>query len=147
MVGKSSGQIDRQLAYLVFRLTLGINIAVHGASRIFGPGASAFATETGAQFSKTFLSPHLVHAFLVTVPFAELILGALMTVGLLTRWVLILGGLLITALVFGTALRNDWNTVGVQMIYAIAYYLLTVNCADDAYSLDRLLRSNRSATQ
>ena len=43
----------------------------------------------------------------------------LTTLGLFTRWALTLGGLLITVLVFGTAMRSDWNTVGVQMIYAI----------------------------
>ena len=32
-----STTLDRQLAYAVFRLTLGINILVHGAGRIFGP--------------------------------------------------------------------------------------------------------------
>jgi hypothetical protein len=39
----------------VFRLTLGINICVHGAGRIFGQGADAFASTTAAEFSKTSL--------------------------------------------------------------------------------------------
>jgi thiosulfate dehydrogenase [quinone] large subunit len=123
----------------VFRLTLGINILVHGAGRIFGPGADAFATTTAAEFSKTALPGWMVHSFLIVVPFAELVLGALTTLGLFTRWALTLGGLLITALVFGTAMRSDWNTVGVQMIYAITYYLLLVNRADDRFSLDAAL--------
>src|SRR5580704_12029735 len=41
-----STTLDRELAYAVFRLTLGINILVHGAGRIFGPGAGAFASTT-----------------------------------------------------------------------------------------------------
>jgi hypothetical protein len=36
-------------------------------------------------------------------------------------------------------MRSDWNTVGVQMIYAITYYLLLVNRADDRFSLDTAL--------
>jgi hypothetical protein len=32
---------------------------------------------------------------------------------------LVLGDLLIVALVFGTALPNDWSTAGVQMVYAV----------------------------
>jgi thiosulfate dehydrogenase (quinone) large subunit len=131
--------LDRQLAYAVFRLTLGINILVHGAGRIFGPGAEAFASTTGAEFSKTALPAGLVHAFLVMLPFAELVLGALTTLGLFTRWALTLGGLMIAALVFGTAMRSDWNTVGVQMIYAITYYLLLTNRASNRFSLDALL--------
>jgi thiosulfate dehydrogenase (quinone) large subunit len=132
-------RLDRQLAYLVFRLTLGINILVHGGGRIFGPGAEAFATTTAAEFTKTALPSGWVHAFLVVLPFAELVLGALLALGLFTRWALTLGGLMITALVFGTAMRSDWNTVGVQMIYAIAYYLLLVNRTANRFSLDALL--------
>jgi thiosulfate dehydrogenase (quinone) large subunit len=141
MTGASSdsNSLDRQLAYVVFRLTLGINILVHGAGRIFGPGAEAFATTTAVEFSKTALPAGLVHAFLVVVPFVELGLGVLTTLGLFTRWALALGGLLIMALVFGTAMRSDWNTVGVQMIYGITYYLLLVNRGDNRFSLDALL--------
>ncbi|HTC34147.1 MAG TPA: DoxX family membrane protein [Bryobacteraceae bacterium] len=130
--------LDRQLAYVIFRLTLGINILVHGAGRIFGPGAEAFASTTGAEFSKTALPAGLVYAFLVVLPFAELVLGALTTLGLFTRWTLALGGLMIAVLVFGTAMRSDWNTVGVQMIYAITYYLLLVNRSENRFSVDAL---------
>jgi thiosulfate dehydrogenase [quinone] large subunit len=134
-----STTLDRQLAYAVFRLTLGINILVHGAGRIFGPGAEAFASTTAVEFSKTPLPAGMVHAFLVVLPFAELVLGVLTTLGLLTRWALALGGLLIAALVFGTAMRSDWNTVGVQMIYAITYYFLLAHRASNRFSLDALL--------
>jgi thiosulfate dehydrogenase [quinone] large subunit len=86
----------------------------------------------------------MVHAFLIVVPFAELVLGVLTTLGLFTRWALALGGLLIAALVFGTAMRSDWNTVGVQMIYAITYYLLLVNRSDNRFSLDDVFFAKRS---
>jgi len=68
----------------------------------------------------------------------------LIFLGLLTRWALVAGGLLMAALVFGTALRSDWNTVGIQMIYAIIYYLLLTNLADDSLSVDRCLRRSGS---
>ena len=140
----NSTTLDRQLAYVVFRLTLGINILVHGAGRIFGPGAEAFASTTAAEFSKTALPAGMVYAFLIVLPFAELVLGALTTLGLFTRWVLTLSGLLIAALVFGTAMRSDWTTVGVQMIYAITYYLLLVNRSHNRFSLDALFFAERS---
>ncbi len=140
MATADSTTLDRQLAYLVFRLTLGINILVHGAGRIFGPGAEAFATTTAAEFSKTPLPAGMVHAFLFVLPFVELVLGALTVLGLFTRWTLTLGGLMITVLVFGTAMRSDWNTVGVQMIYAITYYFLLVHRSSNRFSLDALLR-------
>ena len=138
MKATDSSTLDAELAYLVFRLTLGINILVHGAGRIFGPGAEAFATTTAAEFTKTALPAGMVHAFLIVVPFAEVVLGALTALGVFTRWALTLGGLLIAALVFGTAMRSDWNTVGVQMIYAITYYLLLVNRSANRFAADSL---------
>jgi hypothetical protein len=50
---------------------------------------------------------------------------------------------LITALIFGTALRRDWTTVGIQIIYAITYYLLLLNRADNAFSVDALFGVHR----
>jgi thiosulfate dehydrogenase [quinone] large subunit len=140
----NSSLVDRRLAYGVFRLSLGVNILVHGAGRLFGPGAATFAAKTTSEFAGTPLPYGLVHAFLIALPFVEIVMGVLITLGLLTRWALTLGGLLITALVFGTALRSDWVTVGIQMIYAITYYLLLANLADDYFSLDTLLRRRHS---
>jgi TQO small subunit DoxD len=132
--------LDRRLAYGILRLTLGLNILIHGAGRMFGSGTGAFATKTGSEFISTPLPHNLVYSFLVVLPFAEAIVGFSLTLGLLTRWGLTLGGLLITALVFGTALRSDWTTVGIQMIYALSYYLLLANLAENYFSLDTLLR-------
>jgi thiosulfate dehydrogenase [quinone] large subunit len=56
---------------------------------------------------------------------------------------LVLGGLLIMVLVFGTAMRSDWNTVGVQMIYAITYYFLLAHRSSNRFSLDELFSSRR----
>ena len=132
------------LAFAIFRLTLGINILLHGATRIFGQGAETFATTTRHQFDGTALPRGFVFGFLLAVPFVEAVLGLLTTLGLFTRGALAGGGLLIALLVFGTALRSDWASVGNQMIYAIAYYLLLANCQDDAFSLDGLLHRLRS---
>ncbi len=142
----NSSLLDRKLAYGVFRLTLGINILIHGVGRIFGPGTGAFAAKTANEFADTPLPQGLIHVFLMVLPFLETILGTFITVGLLTRWALTLGGLLITALVFGTALRSDWSTAGTQMIYAITYYLLLANLTDDYFSLNTLLRRRGGAS-
>jgi thiosulfate dehydrogenase [quinone] large subunit len=108
----NSSSVDRWLAYAVFRFTLGINILVHGVDRVFGVGARGFAAKTSSEFAGTALPHFLVFSFLVFLPFAEAVLGALIIFGLLTRWTLTLGALLIAVLVFGTALRSDWATAG-----------------------------------
>lgn len=139
-MNSTTSLFDRRLAYGIFRLTMGVNVLIHGAGRIFGLGVGAFAAGTEKTFSTTALPYGMVHAFLVLLPYAELILGASITLGFLTRWGLTLGGLLMTALVFGTSLRSDWATVGLQMVYALLYYLLLANIGDDYFSLDRLFR-------
>ena len=140
----SPSMLDRRLAHGVLRLTLGINILIHGVGRLFGAGgAAAFAAKTSSQFVGTPLPQSLVYAFLIVLPFAEAILGVLIILGLLTRWALTLGGLLIVVFVFGTSLRSDWPTVGLQMIYAICYYFLLRNLPDNYFSVDTLLTRDR----
>jgi thiosulfate dehydrogenase (quinone) large subunit len=140
----NSATLDRQLAFAVFRLTLGINIFALGASRIFGAGAVAFASAEVVQFNKTALPAGMVRMFFLVVPFAELALGTLTTLGLFTRWALTLGGLLIAILVYGTVTRGDWNTVTVEMLYAVTYYLLLVSrSGNNRFSLDAVLFSKR----
>jgi len=132
----NSSLTDRKLAYLVFRLILGIDTLIHGVVRILPPGVNAFATGTTKAFAGTVLPFGFVHAFLVAVPFIETILGALILLGLFLRPALVAGALLIGIFVFGTSLRSDWPTVSIQMIHAIVYYLLLANRADDCFSLD-----------
>jgi thiosulfate dehydrogenase (quinone) large subunit len=141
----SSSPLDGRLAYGVLRFTFGINILIHGVGRLFGAGAAGFTAKTSNEFAGAPLPHGVVHAFLIVVPFAEAILGVLLILGLFTRWTLTLGGLLIAALVFGTSLRSDWNTVGIQMIYAIIYYLLLKNLADNYFSVDTLLARVRGS--
>jgi thiosulfate dehydrogenase [quinone] large subunit len=138
-----STALGRQLAYLVFRITLGLNIGVLGAVRIFGPGAPAFATSMANEFKQTALPADAIYGFMIVVPFAEFALGLLTTLALFTRWTLTSGGVLIAILVLGTALRGDWNTLAVQMIYAMTYYLLLVSRSNNRISLDTLLLARR----
>jgi len=82
----------------------------------------------------------VVRLFAFVLPFAETLVGLLLTLGLWTRLALVSGGLLIIALVFGTALRTDWDTLGIQMTYAAIYYLLLVSRTYDRFSIDHLRR-------
>jgi thiosulfate dehydrogenase [quinone] large subunit len=134
---------DRCIAYGIFRFALGVNIFIHGIVRIFGSGPKDFASKTTQSFLPTLLPMWLVFGFLVVLPFVETALGALIAMGLFTRWSLIVGGLLMVLLIFGNALRSDWATVGVQMIYSISYYLLLSHLGRNGLSLDALL-SGRS---
>jgi thiosulfate dehydrogenase (quinone) large subunit len=131
------------LAFLLLRLTLGLNICMHGVSRITA-GPATFANSLVPMFQKTPLPVWSVHAFGLALPWAEAILGFLLLLGFCTRLALVIGSLLILVLTFGTALRQDWSTAGVQLIYAAVYAALLAFDHWNDYSLDRLLSSLRS---
>ncbi|WP_460972574.1 DoxX family membrane protein [Spirosoma migulaei] len=113
---------NSQLAQLVIRIGLGINMLMHGLVRI--PKLNAFVAKTGAGFASTILPPILTKAFLYTLPFVELTVGILILLGgQFSKWGYLLGGLTIGALLFGTTLKEDWSGAGNQLIYVIAFYL------------------------
>jgi hypothetical protein len=45
----------------------------------------------------------------------------------------------ITGLVIGTNLAQDWNVAGLQLIYAFLYYYLLVHRDQNAVSIDAIL--------
>ncbi len=113
---------NNQLAQLVIRIGLGINMLMHGLVRL--PKLTTFVTKTEAGFASTILPTLLTRAFLYALPFVELTIGILILLGgQLTKWGYFAGGLVISALLFGTTLKEDWSGAGLQMTYVIAFYL------------------------
>ncbi len=126
---------DRTLAYFLLRIVLGVNIAVHGLSRLYS-GAGAFAHELVPLFSKTPLPATAVYTFGVSLPWLETFIGLLVLAGALTRYAYTLGMLLIAALTFGSTLRQDWGTAGLQLTYALVYAALFVTRQYNSFSVD-----------
>jgi thiosulfate dehydrogenase (quinone) large subunit len=132
------------LAFLLLRLTLGLNICMHGVSRIVA-GPATFANSLVPMFRNTPLPAWSVHLFGLILPWAEAILGFLLLIGFCTTLALLGGSLLILVLTFGTTLRQDWSTAGIQLIYAAVYAALLALDRWNDYSLDRSL--SRSQTR
>jgi thiosulfate dehydrogenase (quinone) large subunit len=130
--------LDRRLAYTILRFTLGVNLLIHGAVRL--PALGAFADGLVKLFAETLLPAFLVRPFAIGLTIEETATGLLLIAGLWTRWALVIGGLSIAALVFGTALRSDWNTVGIQMLYAAIFAALLATREYDAYSADAFFK-------
>lgn len=135
LVGIVSSVSDLQLAYSIFRITLGMNIFFHGAMRLI-TGLDAWATKQGAVFENTLLPMWAVSAFLHVLPFVEVLLGTLTFLGLYTRWALIAGSVMMLTLVFGNDVRQDWNTVGNNMHYVLYYAGLIAAYRYNAFALD-----------
>ncbi|HEX3985874.1 MAG TPA: DoxX family protein [Acidobacteriaceae bacterium] len=138
----SESQRDGALAYLLLRITMGMNILVHGISRVLA-GHASFAYSLLLLFQKTPLPGWSVFAFGWTLPWLEAALGLALLVGVKTRLVLIAGSLLIIVLTFGSTLRQDWTSAGLQLIYAAVYAGLLAFRSRNIYSLDSLFGTTR----
>jgi thiosulfate dehydrogenase [quinone] large subunit len=135
----AEAQLDRRLAYALLRAIIGVNLAVHGISRLLA-GPHAFATSLVGIFHATPLPAWSVMAFGMVLPWVEAALGLLILLGLATRFALVAASLTILALTFGSTLRQDWQSAGLQLIYAAIYAALLAFRRDNAYSLDGIRR-------
>lgn len=137
--GLAPRSTDAVWAYTVLRLSFGANIMLHGVSRLLA-GHAAFLAYLTHYFEKTPAVPaSTLPAFAWVLPPVETTLGLLLFFGLFTRFALIVGALVITLLVFGTNLAQDWNVAGLQLIYAFLYYYLLVHRDRNTVSIDGML--------
>jgi thiosulfate dehydrogenase [quinone] large subunit len=115
---------NEALAYGIFRFTFGMNIMMRGVVRI-ALGLPAFQNYMLTQFKDVpVMPPAFLTPFATVLPFVETLIGFCIMVGLATRTSLILGALMITALTFGTMLRQDFTIAWLQLDYAIAFFIL-----------------------
>lgn len=133
-------QSDKRLAYALARLGLGINIAIHGWSRI--PHFADFAKHLHEQFATTFLPAPIIQLTAYVIVAAESTIGPLIILGLFLRAALTAGSLLICMLLFGTCLVQNWSVAGDQLVYLAFFTALLALRKFDAWSIDSLrLRS------
>jgi thiosulfate dehydrogenase (quinone) large subunit len=132
---ESERTTDKQLAYALLRLILGMNIAVHGLSRIY-TGVKPFAEGMVPLFAKTPLPPTSVYFYAASLPFAEAIIGLFVLFGVASRYAYVAGSLLILSLTFGSTLRQDWESAGLQLIYALLYAILLATREYNRFSID-----------
>ncbi|AKV00578.1 hypothetical protein AKJ09_07241 [Labilithrix luteola] len=125
---------DYELGHLVLRVVVGVNILGHGLARIGSPGA--FADALTHDFASTPLPSWSVRLFALTLPFLEFAVGLLVLLGLRLREALLAGGAIIAALTLGMTLRQQWEVVGLQLIYGLAYAALLAGARHARFTLD-----------
>ena len=130
---------DTVIAYTILRISFGFNIMLHGVSR-FVMGHDAFLAYLTHYFEKAKLIPlSTLPAFATVLPWLETGFGLLLLLGFLTEFALVGGAIVITCLVVGTNLAQDWLVSGLQLIYAFLYYYLLAHRAENRISIDRLM--------
>jgi thiosulfate dehydrogenase [quinone] large subunit len=134
--------LGRALGYFMLRLSLGVDMVMHYVVRQWGVSQD-FVPVTEKMFVGNLLPISWVHVFLTILPYFEGVLGVLLVLGLLSRWALTAEGLLVTVLLFGTALRSDWTVVSHQMIYLLFVFILLAVEEYDYFSVDAFLARRR----
>jgi len=130
---------DTVMAYTILRVSFGANIMLHGVSRFF-MGHAAFLAYLTHYFEKTTLIPaSSLPVFATVLPYLETGFGLLLLLGLATRFALIGGALVLTGLVIGTNLAQDWLVSGLQLIYAFLYYYLLAHRGENRISIDAMM--------
>lgn len=130
---------NRNLAYALLRISLGVNFAGHGLIRIHN-GVSNFAQTTAEHLAKSPLPPSLTYAFAYSIPFIEAILGLTLILGIFTRISLIIGAVFMMLLTIGVTANQQWDIAGQQLLYSVAFFLLLFLHENNQFSLDAALR-------
>jgi len=130
--------LGRALGYFILRLSLGVDMVMHYVVRQWGVSQD-FVPVTEKMFVGNLLPMSWVHVFLTVLPYFEGVLGVLLVLGLWSRWAITAEGLLVTVLLFGTALRSDWTVVSHQMIYLLFVFFLLAVEEYDYFSVDAYL--------
>ena len=132
--------ISRCIGYGTLRLSLGVNMLMHGLMRLAPDTHAAFVDGVAARFADTVLPGWLLIGFAYSIPLIEFSIGILLIPGLLTRTGLTIGSLLMAAFIFGQCLIQNWQTAHFVMIYALTYFVLFYFIDYNAFSLDGLIR-------
>jgi thiosulfate dehydrogenase (quinone) large subunit len=132
------------LAYLLFRLAVGMSMAIHGLIRI-DHGTRQFASELAKQFAASPLPAGLVYPFGVCLVWFEALVGILLLLGLFTGIAAAASALEMVALIFGSAVLQNWTLVMLQLFYALLFYVLLIKLADNRYSLDAIRRGKKAS--
>lgn len=128
----------RRLGYALLRITIGFVIFFWGIAKFVG-GYSRFVANIQNQFANSWLPGFAVHIFALLLPFAEVIFGLLLILGLFTAYAAALEAIFVIALNTGMQISGDAATVANNLVYTFILCTLVFLSQYDTFSLDSLL--------
>ncbi len=129
---------NREIAYALLRVTLGVIFLFYGIGKFMG-GLGNFVGGMNQHFAGK-LPALLVTPFAYVLPFGEVTAGLAILLGLFTKLGLTMSGLLLIGLTFGTVMLGDAPTVAHNLQYALVNFVLLWLVDLNRYSLDSLFR-------
>ena len=132
---------SRGWALLFARLVLGLIFFMAGFWKVFQLGPLQHARKYFLPFADTFLPVWSLWAVGVTIPFVELIAGALVILGLRVREALIALGFVLAIVTFGHLLKEPLYEFHTHVIprLALLLFVLMLPREDDRFSVDHFL--------
>ena len=138
---------NRAWAILFARLVLGLIFFMAGVWKVFQLGPLNHARKWFLPYSNTFLPVWSLWATGVTIPFIEMIAGALVIIGLRTRDALVALGFVLVIVTFGHLLREPLYEFHTHVIprLALLLFVLMMPRQDDRFSVDHLIFNRKQA--
>jgi len=133
---------NKQIAYGLLRIALGVNFAGHGLIRIYN-GVGQFAAATAEHMAKSPLPHRPVMGFGYAIPFVEAVLGVALILGLGTRLALAAGAVFMMALTIGVTSNQQWDVAGQQLLYSLVFFVLLFLAEWNRWSVDEMLARSR----
>jgi thiosulfate dehydrogenase (quinone) large subunit len=122
------------LGHALLRIGLGLAFIAHGLARI--GILSAFAESMKGMFAKRMLPEVLVVITAYATPPVELIVGIALLLGLFLRPALVIAGIEMWVLMFGSILIQKFDIALIQLVYLTLLALLTATLRYDRLSID-----------
>lgn len=124
--------------YFFARLPIGLSMLGHGLIRL--PKLQSFAQGMTDSFAQSYLPSTLVYGFGLLLPILELLVGLLIVLGLFTRIGLTGGLLVMSMLVFGSTVIENWNAISSQLIHSGYMALLLYYVDYNTLSIDKFVK-------
>jgi thiosulfate dehydrogenase [quinone] large subunit len=129
---------NNAIVFFLLRLSVAASMFGHGLVRF--PKLNGFSAWMVKSFEKSMLPDGLVVPFSYVLPIAEFIIGLLLLLGLFTRVSLIGGGIVMIALLFGTAMIENWDAIPSQLIHAAFFGGLLAFIQYNTIAVDHLIK-------
>ncbi len=139
MTGNNDNFPFEAVSALLLRVSLGVLFFFAGLNKVIG-GPVDFAQGMIGNFEDTYLPVILVAPFAYVLPFVEVVLGAALIVGLFTKPMLAVTGILLIMLSLGTNIMGNPPTTANNVNYVlVTVAALYFACRDNRWSADRWL--------
>ena len=129
--------------YFAARLPIGLSFFGHGLVRL--PKLDGFGQWMVKTMEPSMLPVEMVRPFSYVLPVLELAIGLLVIIGLFTRYALLAGIFVMSALIFGSTTIENWDAITGQLVHAAYFAVLLYFIGHNTFAIDEIFRKRNYA--